>query len=90
MFRLFWIKIDNWTLQVSDAISAIFWRENSKISNFWGDICSKLEKFGAFFDIEPNLSALCHNSQISWTDTNAKASKIFSVSEKVKLKCGLL
>ena len=86
------IKIDEATGRVSGSIKALTespWENIDKRYKPGQDVtgvCSKIEKFGAFFDIEPNLSALCHNSQISWTDTNAKASKIFSVSEKVKLK----
>ena len=43
----------------------------------------KIMDFGAFAEIQPGLSALIHNSQLSFTKRNASAKKILKVGQEV-------
>ena len=43
----------------------------------------KLTDFGAFVELEPGLTALLHQSQLSWTKKNASAKKMFKLHEMI-------
>ena len=43
----------------------------------------KLADFGAFVELEPGLTALLHQSQLSWTKKNASAKKMFKLHEMI-------
>ena len=43
----------------------------------------KLADFGAFVELEPGLTALLHQSQLSWTKKNVSAKKMFKLHEMI-------
>jgi small subunit ribosomal protein S1 len=43
----------------------------------------KLLEFGAFVELEPGLTALLHQSQLSWTKKNASAKKMFKIHQMI-------
>ncbi len=43
----------------------------------------KLADFGAFVELEKGLTALLHQSQLSWTKKNASAKKMFKLNEMI-------
>jgi|TARA_B100002052_G_scaffold54279_1_gene47409 small subunit ribosomal protein S1 len=45
----------------------------------------KLLEFGAFVSLESGLTALLHASNISWTDKNPSAKKIFQVGQEIEV-----
>ena len=45
----------------------------------------KLADFGAFVELEPGLTALLHQSQLSWTKKNASAKKMFKLHEMIEV-----
>jgi small subunit ribosomal protein S1 len=86
------IKIDPETSRVSGSIKALTespWEnidKKFKVGQLVEGTCTKLTDFGAFFELESNINALCHSSEISHTNRNIKASKLFSISQKINLK----
>ncbi len=45
----------------------------------------KIAEFGFFAELEKNLSALCHSSEISHTKKNVSAKKLFTVNQEVSV-----
>ena len=45
----------------------------------------KLTDFGVFVELEPGLTALLHQSQLSWTKKNVSAKKMFKLHEMIEV-----
>ena len=85
-------KIDTKSNRVSASIKALTEDPFQKIENkykvgeFYEGIVTKIMDYGCFVKLEEGLEGLIHSSELDWTNKNAKASKVLSVSQKVKFK----
>ncbi len=57
--------------------------ENYELNKIYKCKVMKLADFGAFVELEPGLTALLHQSQLSWTKKNASAKKMFKLHEMI-------
>ncbi len=57
--------------------------ENYELNKIYKCKIMKLADFGAFVELEPGLTALLHQSQLSWTKKNVSAKKIFKVHQMI-------
>ena len=86
------IKIDSKTNHISASVKAL--TENPfenidkriKVGEIYEGVVQKVLDYGAFISIDENIEGLCHSSEMDWTNKNIKPSKVFSVSQKVKVK----
>jgi small subunit ribosomal protein S1 len=63
----------------------------TKINNYKvGDICSakviRLTDYGAFVSLEEGLEGLCHQTELSFSNRNISAKKLFSISQTINVK----
>ena len=85
-------KIDDKTNRVSASIKALTEdpfekiEQKYKIGDTYEGVVTKIMDYGAFISLDSNVEGLCHSSEMDWTNRNVKPSKIFSVSQKVKVK----
>ena len=85
-------KIDKETNRVSASIKAL--TENPydniekkyKIGEIYKGLVTKIMDYGCFVKIEEGVEGLIHNSELDWTNKNAKTSKILSIGQEVKFK----
>ena len=59
--------------------------QNYELNKIYKCKVVKLADFGAFVELEPGLTALLHQSQLSWTKKNASAKKMFKLHEMIKV-----
>ena len=57
--------------------------QNYELNKIYKCKVVKLADFGAFVELEPGLTALLHQSQLSWTQKNASAKKMFKLHEMI-------
>ena len=57
--------------------------QNYELNKIYKCKVMKLADFGAFVELEPGLTALLHQSQLSWTKKNASAKKMFKLHEMI-------
>ena len=59
--------------------------QNYELNKIYKCKVMKLADFGAFVELEPGLTALLHQSQLSWTKKNASAKKMFKLHETIEV-----
>jgi small subunit ribosomal protein S1 len=59
--------------------------QNYELNKIYKCKVMKLADFGAFVELEPGLTALLHQSQLSWTKKNASAKKMFKLHEMIEV-----
>ncbi len=59
---------------------------NYKVGNIYDGIVKKITDYGVFFSIGEKIEGLCHSSELSHLKKNVSAKKLFSISQKVKVK----
>ncbi len=59
--------------------------QNYELNKIYKCKVMKLADFGAFVELEPGLTALLHQSQLSWTKKNASAKKMFKLHEIIEV-----
>ena len=59
--------------------------QNYELNKIYKCKVVKLADFGAFVELEPGLTALLHQSQLSWTKKNASAKKMFKLHETIEV-----
>ena len=84
------ISIDEIKLQVGCSIKQLLPDPFEHISNYeigknYDVTCDKLTEYGAFCSLEPGLSTLLHNSEMSWTKKNVIPKKMFKVGQKIQV-----
>ena len=84
------ISIDETKLQVGCSIKQLLPDPFEHISNYeigknYDVTCDKLTEYGAFCSLEPGLSTLLHNSEMSWTKKNVIPKKMFKVGQKIQV-----
>jgi small subunit ribosomal protein S1 len=57
--------------------------ENYELGKIYKCKVMKLTEFGAFVELEPGLTALLHQSQLSWTKKNASAKRMFKLHQEI-------
>jgi len=86
------IKIDEETKRVSVSLKSLAPDPfETKINNYKvGDICSakviRLTDYGAFVSLEEGLEGLCHQTELSFSNRNISAKKLFSISQTINVK----
>ena len=86
------ISIDNESKKISTSIKALtpdpFETKvnNYKVGKTYEAIVKKITEYGIFFSLEDGLEGLCHSSEISHIKKNVSPKKLFSISQKVKIK----
>ena len=90
-------KIDKETNRISVSIRALTEspyeniEKSFEVGKIYDGKISKCVDYGIFVTLtspetEKSVEALCHRSQISWTNPNIKPDKFFKVSDKAKFK----
>ena len=90
-------KIDEKTNRISASIKLLTESPYEKIEKhleegkIYEGTVSKIVEYGAFVSIstptlDANIEALCHSSELSYTNRTIKPSKVLSVSQKAKFK----
>ena len=59
--------------------------QNYELNKIYKCKVMKLADFGAFVELEPGLTALLHQSQLSWTKKNSSAKKMFKLHEMIEV-----
>ena len=59
---------------------------NYKVGNVYDGVVKKITDYGVFFSIGEKIEGLCHSSELSHLKKNVSAKKLFSISQKVKVK----
>ena len=82
------ISVDMDKLQVGTSLKQMTMDPFNNIQNYelnkiYKCKIMKLADFGAFVELEPGLTALLHQSQLSWTKKNASAKKMFKLHEMI-------
>ena len=82
------ISVDMEKLQVGTSLKQMTMDPFNNIQNYelnktYKCKIMKLAEFGAFVELEPGLTALLHQSQLSWTKKNASAKKMFKLHETI-------
>ncbi len=86
------IKIDEETKRVSVSLKSLAPDPfETKINNYKvGDICPakviRLTDYGAFVSLEESLEGLIHSTELSFTNRNISAKKLFSISQTINVK----
>ena len=57
--------------------------DNYKLNTQYLVKVEKISDFGAFCSLEPGLTTLLHNSELSWNKKNVSAKKMFNVGEEI-------
>ena len=83
------ITVDKEKLQVGCSIKQLSPDPFEKISNYelnkeYEVKVVKLMDFGAFCELEPGLTSLCHSSEMDWAKKNVSPKKKFKVGDKIK------
>ena len=84
------ISVDSEKLQVGTSLKQMTTDPFNNIQNYelnkiYKCKVMKLADFGAFVELEPGLTALLHQSQLSWTKKNASAKKMFKLHEMIEV-----
>ena len=84
------ISVDMDKLQVGTSLKQMTEDPFNNIQNYELNKIYKckvmtLADFGAFVELEPGLTALLHQSQLSWTKKNASAKKMFKLHEMIEV-----
>ncbi len=84
------ISVDTEKLQVGTSLKQMTTDPFNNIQNYelnkiYKCKVMKLADFGAFVELEPGLTALLHQSQLSWTKKNASAKKMFKLHEMIEV-----
>ena len=82
------ISVDKDKLQVGCSIKQLSPDPFEHISNYelnkkYKVKVVKLMDFGAFCELEPGLSTLLHSSELSWTQKNTSAKKMFKIGDEI-------
>ena len=83
------ISIDKEKMQISCSIKALTPDPFENIANFevgktYKAKVIKVVDYGAFCELQPGLTCLCHSSEISWTKKNVSPSKFFKVNDEIQ------
>ena len=83
------ISIDKEKLQISCSIKALTPDPFENIANFevgktYKAKVIKVVDYGAFCELQPGLTCLCHSSEISWNKKNVSPSKFFKVNDEIQ------
>ncbi len=85
-------KIDKSTNRVSASMKALTEdpfeniEKKYKVGKIYDGEVTKIMDYGCFVKIEDGVEGLIHNSELDWTNRNAKPDRILSVSQKIKFK----
>tara|TARA_B100001057_G_C22712073_1_gene896205 strand:- start:192 stop:1208 length:1017 start_codon:yes stop_codon:yes gene_type:complete len=85
-------KIDKSTNRVSASMKALTEdpfeniEKKYKVGEIYEGVITKIMDYGCFVKIEDGVEGLIHNSELDWTNRNAKPDRILSVSQKIKFK----
>ena len=85
-------KIDDKTNRVSASIKALTEdpydniEKKYKVGETYSGEVTKIMDYGCFVKIEDGIEGLIHNSELDWTNRNAKPSSLVSVSQKINFK----
>ena len=85
-------KIDKNTNRVSASVKALTEdpfeniERKYKVGKIYEGSVTKIMDYGCFVKIEDGVEGLIHSSELDWTNRNIKASKVLSVSQKIKFK----
>jgi|TARA_X000001036_G_scaffold439837_1_gene492582 small subunit ribosomal protein S1 len=85
-------KIDKKTNRVSASVKALTEdpfeniERKYKVGEIYEGSVTKIMDYGCFVKIEDGVEGLIHSSELDWTNRNIKASKVLSVSQKIKFK----
>ena len=82
------ISVDNEKLQVGCSVKQLSPDPFDHITNYeinkkYKVKIVKLMDFGAFCELEPGLSTLLHQSELSWTKKNVTAKKMFNIGDEI-------
>ena len=82
------ISVDKEKLQVGCSIKQLSpdpfeHIENYELNKVYKVKIMKLMDFGAFAELEPGLTTLLHQSELSWTKKNVSAKKMFKVGDEI-------
>ena len=82
------ISVDKEKLQVGCSIKQLSpdpfeHIENYELNKIYKVKIVKLMDFGAFAELEPGLTTLLHQSELSWTKKNVSAKKMFKVGDEI-------
>ena len=85
------ISVDKEKLQIGCSIKQLSPDPFEKISNYelnktYEVKVTKIMEFGIFAELEPQLIALCHSSEIDWSRKNVAPKKYFKVGDKIQCK----
>ena len=83
------ISIDKEKMQISCSIKALTPDPFENIANFevgktYKAKVIKVVDYGAFCELQPGLTCLCHSSEISWNKKNVSPSKFFKVNDEIQ------
>ena len=83
------ISIDKEKMQISCSIKALTPDPFENIANFevgktYKAKVIKVVDYGAFCELQPGLTCLCHQSEISWSKKNVSPSKFFKVNDEIE------
>ena len=76
-------------MQISCSIKALTPDPFENIANFevgktYKAKVIKVVDYGAFCELQPGLTCLCHSSEISWNKKNVSPSKFFKVNDEIQ------
>jgi len=82
------ISVDKEKLQVGCSVKQLSpdpfeHIENYELNKTYKVKIMKLMDFGAFAELEPGLTTLLHQSELSWTKKNISAKKMFKVGDEI-------
>ena len=82
------ISVDKEKLQVGCSVKQLSpdpfeHIENYELNKIYKVKIMKLMDFGAFAELEPGLTTLLHQSELSWTKKNVSAKKMFKVGDEI-------
>ena len=85
-------KIDKQNNRISASLKALTQdpyteiEKKYQVGEIYEGIVTKIMDYGCFVRIENGVEGLIHNSELDWTNKNAKPNEILSVSQKIKFK----
>ena len=82
------ISVDKEKLQVGCSVKQLSpdpfeHIENYQLNKTYKVKIMKLMDFGAFAELEPGLTTLLHQSELSWTKKNVSAKKMFKIGDEI-------
>ena len=82
------ISVDKEKLQVGCSVKQLSpdpfeHIENYELNKIYKVKIMKLMDFGAFAELEPGLTTLLHQSELSWTKKNISAKKLFKIGDEI-------